>query len=125
MKILLAIVLSFIFATGAYSEMTAVTGIATTPKDGSILIESSPGVYEWVGPPVSDPSVKYEVTFKVVYNAVSAERAAEISKEIMIKHQDACKVEVRSVKNGGDTLTLSNDTTNYIISSQPRWVVTE
>jgi len=102
MKMLSAIVLSLIFATCAYSEMTAVTEIST-----------------------SEPTVKYEVTVKVVYNAVSAERAAEISKEIMIKHQDACKVEVRSVKNGGDTLTLSNDTTNYIISSQPRWVVTE
>ena len=98
MKILSAIVLSLIFATCAYAEMTTSLG---------------------------EPTVKYEVTFKVVYNAVSAERAAEISKEIMIKHQDACKVEVRSVKNGGDTLTLSNDTTNYIISSQPRWVVTE
>ena len=98
MKMLSAIVLSLIFATCAYAEMTTSLG---------------------------EPTVKYEVTFKVVYNAVSAERAAEISKEIMIKHQDACKVEVRSVKNGGDTLTLSNDTTNYIISSQPRWVVTE
>ena len=109
MKIRSAIVLSLIFATCAYSEMTAVTGIATTPKDGSILIESSPGVYEWVGPPVSDPSVKYEVTLTVKYNAVSAERAAEISKEIMIKHQDACKFEVKSVKNGGDTLTWEDD----------------
>ena len=102
MKILSAIVLSFIFTMGAYAEMTAtnVTGGATS-------------------------DVKYEVTFKVVYNAVSAERAAEIAKEIMTNHQDACKVEVRSVKNGGDNLTLSNDTTNYIISPQPRWIVTE
>ena len=103
MKILSAIVLSFIFATGVYAEgLSVVTDIAT-----------------------SETTVKYEVTFKVVYNAVSAERAAEISKEVMTKYQDACKVEVRSVKNGGDDLIFSNDTTNYIISPQPQWVVTE
>ena len=100
MKMLSAIVLSLIFATGVYAEnLSVVTDIATT--------------------------VKYEVTFRVVYNAVSAERAAEISKEIMTKYQDACKVEVKSVKNGGDDLIFSNDTTNYIISPQQRWIVTE
>ena len=114
MKILSAIVLSFIFAMGAYAEMTAVTGIATTPQGGSILIESSLGVYEWVGPPVSDPSVKYEVTFKVVYNAVSAERAAEISKEIMTKYQDACTVSVKTVKNGSRVLTFNNTTDSVV-----------
>ena len=84
MKILSAIVLSFIFTMGAYAEMTAVTGGVT-----------------------SEPTVKYEVTFKVVYNAVSAERAAEISKEIMSKHQDACTVSVKTVKNGSRILTLN------------------
>ena len=96
MKILSAIVLSFIFATGVYAEMATVTGGAT-----------------------SEPTVKYEVTFKVVYNAVSAERAAEISKEIMTKYQDACKVSVKMVKadylsdiNYSDSITLS----------QPQWI---
>ena len=91
MKILSAIVLSFIFATGVYAEMTAtnVTGGATS-------------------------DVKYEVTFKVVYNAVSAERAAEISKEIMINHQDACTVSVKTVKNGSRILTL-DETANSVV----------
>ena len=87
MKMLSAIVLSLIFATCAYSEMTAVTEIST-----------------------SEPTVKYEVTVKVVYNAVSAERAAEISKEIMTTYQDACTVSVKTVKS--DTivlLTIQND----------------
>ena len=96
MKILSAIVLSFIFATGVYAEgLSAVTGIATSET-------------------TSEPTVKYEVTFRVVYNAVSAERAAEISKEIMTKYQDACKVEVRSVKNGGDNITWSNNGSVYL-----------
>ena len=110
MKILSAIVLSFIFATGVYAEgLSAVTGIATS--EPTVVYTEMPAV---TGVATSEPTVKYEVTFKVVYYAVSAERAAEISKEIMTKYQDACKVEVRSMKNDGDILTFSNDSSVYL-----------
>ena len=99
MKILSAIVLSLIFATCAYAEMTTSLG---------------------------EPTVKYEVTFKVVYNAVSAERAAEISKEIMTKYQDACTVSVKTVKNGSSGF-LSNITTddNNVVYLTTQSIVTE
>ena len=91
--------LIMVWVSVVMAEQYHVSADEIYPNNGQILIEISPGVFEW-GDQIatSDPSVKYEVTFKVVYNAVTAERAAEISKEVMIKYQDACKVDVRAVK---------------------------
>jgi hypothetical protein len=41
-----------------------------------------------------DDSVKYEVTIRVVYNAVSPVYAAKIAKLAMLEHSEACKVDV-------------------------------
>jgi hypothetical protein len=60
---------------------------------------------------VAEVTTKYEVTFTVKYNSVSALRAAEISKNILLRHGNACKVDVKIKKVGnlvdgnGNTVT--------------------
>jgi hypothetical protein len=46
--------------------------------------------------------VKYEVTFNIKYNALTAEEAKELVGMLLVKHKDACKVEVDVKKNGGE-----------------------
>jgi len=46
----------------------------------------------------ADDSTKYEVTFTVRYNAVSAAKAAEITGAVLRRHGSACKVEVETKK---------------------------
>jgi hypothetical protein len=53
--------------------------------------------------------VKYEVTIKVVYNAVRPSKAAEIIKDAQERHKEACKVEVDSKKVSGGFDSVDSD----------------
>ena len=82
MRVISAILLSLILVSGAFAG--ALDDVASVAS--------------------SEPPVKYEVTFTVRYNAVTVERASEIAREVMTKYQDACNVDVKSVKNNGSLL---------------------
>ena len=46
---------------------------------------------------------KHQVTFKITYNSITLEQAAEIEKQIMMNHKTACKVDVdiKDIQSGG------------------------
>jgi len=59
------------------------------------------------------PASDYRVEIKIVYNAVSADKAKRITNEIINRHDKACKVEVESkmVDGDNDTIDFSSYTT--------------
>ena len=49
---------------------------------------------------------KYRVEIKIVYNAVTAERAAAVLKEILTVHDEACEIRYTLKKGDSDTGTV-------------------
>jgi hypothetical protein len=50
----------------------------------------------------TEPSVKYEVTFEIKYNSLTAEEAKDLVGTLLLEHAEACKVKVDIKKNGGE-----------------------
>ena len=67
---------------------------------------------------LADDGTKYEVTIRVVYNAVDIKEANKIMTDAIKRHQEACKVEVEAKKVGGDYLNITDFDWSNVTATQ-------
>ena len=109
MKKLLFTIIIFMFVAGfALAQDTITAEITNNPKPGQQLIwhpESNTFRWEFV----KENKTEYEVTIHVVYNSIPASEIADLIQDQLLKHKDACKVEIK-IKNPDSVLNVLSST---------------
>jgi len=72
-----------------------------------------------VGHSAKEEPVKYQVSITITYNAVTAEEAARLTKEMTEEHGSACSVKIVTTKNGSSSgmLVIGNSDNSYILTN--------